>query len=130
MLALAGDFGTVATGYLQTTGYDWAGKYDPTSGSAISPLQSMTKSTNLVGSTTAAARAQRALAYISPNMSGVTVAVNYSTALSGLGNLTVANTAAETKETAMLASVGYDMGPLSVGGVYAKTSNPSASSKL
>ena len=31
MLAVAGGFGTVATGYLQTTGYDMAVKFDPTS---------------------------------------------------------------------------------------------------
>ncbi len=51
MLAVAGDFGTVATGYLQTTGYDWPVKFDPTAGSLVSPLQSMTKGANfLIGS--------------------------------------------------------------------------------
>jgi predicted porin len=85
MLAVAGGFGTFATGYLQTTGYDWAVKFDPTAGSLVSPLQSMTRGgAFLVGSATIAARAQRALAYISPDLSGVTVAVNYSTD-AGLG---------------------------------------------
>jgi predicted porin len=135
MLALAGGFGTFATGYLQTTGYDWAVKFDPMAGSVVSPLQSMTGQTNVVGSATVAARAQRALAYISPNMSGLTVAVNYSTdtglytGASGLGNLTLAEGAAETKMTAMLLSATYEAGPLAVGGVYAKTSNPSVDSK-
>jgi predicted porin len=123
MLALAGGFGTVASGYLQTTGYDWAVKFDPTAGSAVSPLQSV-NSGFLVGSTAVAARAQRALAYISPNFNGLSFAVNYATALAGLGNLTVANTANDVKVSATLASVNYDWNALSVGGVYAKTSVP------
>jgi predicted porin len=125
MLALAGDFGTAATGYLQTTGYDWGVKFDPTAGSVISPLQSMTTS-HLIGVKAVAARAQRALAYISPNMSGVTVAVNYTTALAGLGNLTLPSGAtAGLKTTAYLASVNYDWNALSVGGVYTATNNSS-----
>lgn len=129
MLAVAGDFGTFATGYLQTTGYDWATKFDPTSGSAVSPLQSMTKGTNyLIGSAALAARAQRAVAYISPNISGLTVAVNYSTDTglvgSGAGNLTLPNTSVGTKVSAALVSATYDWNDLSVGGVYAKSSSP------
>jgi predicted porin len=120
MVALAGGFGTFATGYLQTTGYDWAVKFDPTSGSAVSPLQSVTMGGNfLVGTKAGAARAQRALAYISPDLGGVTVAVNYSTALAGLGDLTVSKTAAvQSKSTAYLLSATYAGGPLTVGGVY------------
>jgi predicted porin len=129
MLAVAGDFGTFATGFLQTTGYDFAVKFDPTAGSSVSPLQSMTKATNLVGSVTAGARAPRALAYISPDLGGVTVAVNYTTDLSGgLGNLTQATGTPDTKVTAWLLSATYTGGPLSVGGVYAKTTQPSAAS--
>jgi predicted porin len=134
MLALAGDFGTFATGYLQTTGYDWAVKYDPTAGSSVSPLQSMTKGTNLVGSKTIGARAQRALAYISPDLGGVTVAVNYSTDIGavtgagGLGNLGQPTSGPDTKVTATLVSATYNGGPLSIGGVYATDSLPSAMS--
>lgn len=130
MLALAGGFGTFATGYLQTTGYDWAVKFDPTAGSLVSPLQNMTKGTNfLVGSAALGARAQRALAYISPNFSGLTLAVNYSTdtglnaASAGYGNLLIPNGTAEAKTGAMLLSANYDWNDLSVGGVYAKSSS-------
>ncbi|MFZ2162340.1 MAG: porin [Sideroxyarcus sp.] len=144
MLALAGDFGTAATGYLQTTGYDWAVKFDPTAGSFVSPLQSMTKGgVFLVGSATIAARAQRALAYISPDMNGLSFAVNYSTdtglgktadalvtALSGsaatsyagstgLGNIAQPSAGADLKVPAYLISVNYAAGPLAVGGVIA-----------
>lgn len=123
MLALAGGFGTFATGYLQTTGYDWAVKYDPTAGSSVSPLQSMA-SYNLIGANSLASRAQRAVAYISPDMSGATVALNYSTALADLGNLGIADTLPDNKVTATLLSVTYNGGPLSVGGVYAKVALP------
>jgi len=124
MLAVAGDFGTVATGYLQTTGYDMAVKFDPTAGSAVSPLQNVTKGGVFVMGTSAeGARGERAVAYISPKIAGAfTVAVNYSTSLitalggNNLGNLT---DTADTKHTAFLASVNYDQGPLAVGGAYA-----------
>jgi predicted porin len=125
MLAVAGGFGTFATGYLQTTGYDFASKFDPTAGSAVSPLE-VVNSGYLIGSSALAARAQRALAYISPDMGGVTVAVNYSTALAlgaTLGDLGQASAAASPKITATLLSATYNGGPLSVGAVYAATDN-------
>ncbi|MBI4809724.1 MAG: porin [Nitrosomonadales bacterium] len=127
MLALAGGFGTVATGFLQTTGYDFAVKFDPTSGSAVSPLQNVTKGRFLIGTAAVAARAPRALAYISPDMGGVTVAVNYSTALGGLGNLTLGSGATTgLKTTAMLLSATYTgVDKLVVGAVYADTANSS-----
>jgi predicted porin len=126
MLAVAGNFGTVATGYLQTTGYDWASKFDPTAGSAVSPLQHVA-SGFVIGSASLAARAPRAVAYISPNFSGLTVAANYTTDFAGaLGNLTLPSGATTgLKTTAYLLSATYDMGPLSVGGVYAATANDS-----
>lgn len=135
LLGLAGSFGTVATGYLQTTGYDWGSKFDVTAGSSISPLQNITNASNgntsfLIGSKAGATRAQRALAYISPDFSGFSFAVNYSTAMSGLGNLTVASSATDTNVTAALASANYDNGPLSVGLVYAGTSNPASTSNV
>lgn len=124
LLGVAGGFGTVATGYLQTTGYDWQVKFDPVAGSAVSPLQSMNQGM-LIGTIAGAARAPRALAYISPNLGGVTVAVNYSTALAGLGNLTQNNAGANSsyaKATAYLLSATYAGGPLSVGVVMASAS--------
>jgi predicted porin len=119
LLGLAGGFGTVATGYLQTTGYDWEVKFDPIAGSAVSALQSMNKSM-LIGTVAGAARAPRALAYISPNMGGVTVAVNYTTELAGgLGAITQPSTSQMAKSTAYLISGTYAEGPLAVGVVMA-----------
>jgi predicted porin len=130
MLALTGGSGTFATGFLQTAGYDWALKFDPTAGSSVSPLQSFT-AYSVIGSNTIASRSQRALAYISPDMGGMTVAVNYSTGFDfkdpgSLGNLGIADTAADKKLTATLLSATYSSGPLSVGGVYAKVVAPGA----
>ncbi len=119
LLGLAGDFGTVATGYLQTTGYDWAVKFDPVAGSLVSPLQSM-NSGMLIGATAAAARAPRALAYISPDIGGFTAAVNYTTELAGgLGAAGSASASQIVKSTAVLLSGTYSAGPLAVGAVYA-----------
>lgn len=120
MLAVAGDFGTVATGYLQTAAYDFLAKYDPIYGSGSS-AHSIVAATHLVGST--GQRAQRAVAYISPNISGLTVAVNYVTATAGLGNLTQDNVTvganAFEKDTVYMLSGNYALDALSVGAVYA-----------
>jgi len=120
-VAVAGDFGTVATGYLQTASYDFLAKYDPIYGSGSS-AHSIVASGHLVGSL--GQRAQRAVAYISPSISGLTVAVNYVTAFTGLGNLTKDDTTAGAngfdKDTALMLSGNYAVDALSVGAVYAR----------
>jgi predicted porin len=121
MLAVAGSFGTVATGYLQTAAYDFLAKYDPIYGSGSS-AHSIVAAGHLVGS--GAQRAQRAVAYISPNISGMVFAANYATTLAGLGNLTVASGATTgLKSSAVILSANYAVDALSVGAVYAKTAN-------
>lgn len=126
-VALAGSFGTVASGYLQTTGYDFAAKYDPVAGSLVSPLQSVAKGGGfLIGTTAGAARAQRALAYISPSMGGLSFALNYSTALAGTDLGAASSATTGLKSTAVLASASYAEGPISAGLVYAGTGNENA----
>lgn len=123
MLALSGGFGTVAAGYLQTTGFDFSGKFDPTAGSLVTPLGNITAANGgqfLIGNQAALKRASRALAYISPEMSGFTVALNYSTdAAGGTGNLGMAD-GTTGKKTAGLASVNYAQGPLAAAIVIAR----------
>jgi predicted porin len=120
MVALAGGFGTVAAGYLQTTGYDFAVKFDPTAGSAVDTAAAVNVSTLIQTS----GRAAHAAAYISPNLGGVTIAVNRSFDVGNTGAVAdTATTVALNKTTANLISVTYDAGPLSVGGVYAATGN-------
>jgi len=80
LVGLSGSFGTVATGRLQTTGYDFEVKYDPLGGSLVSPIQNLNSAKQfLIGTTAQAARASRAFAYTTPNLSGFTVSVDFLT---------------------------------------------------
>jgi predicted porin len=118
MLALAGDFGTVAAGYLQTAAYDFAVKFDPTAGSAVDSGAAVNP-TLLIHTSS---RSPKAIAYISPNMNGVTIAVNRALDYAVTG--AVANGATTgNKTTANILSAMYEAGPLAVGGVYVGTAN-------
>ena len=121
MVGLTGDFGTAVGGYLQTAGYDWAVKYNPVEGSTVSPLGNLTTGKFLIGSVAIGARAQRALAYISPNLSGATVAVNYTTGLDGATEFAQnATQPVQNKSSAYLLSVDYaGVQNLDIGFVYA-----------
>ena len=111
-VGLAGGFGTVVAGRLQTTGLDFT--------VAGTPLGSSTGvgATNVVGGgslISASSRADNAIAYISPSFGGVTLAVNHArvTEAAAATNVNDAN--------ATLASVSYAAGPLTAGAVYAVT---------
>jgi predicted porin len=78
------DFGTIAAGRLQTAAYDWAVAFDPLAGSSISPLQFNNGGFN-IGATAGHARANSALAYISPTFAGITLAANYALASENVG---------------------------------------------
>ena len=122
---LSGDWGTAVGGYLQTAAFDYEVKYDPTAGSSVSAYQNVAIGGNfLIQDVKGLAYGQRALAYISPDMSGLKVAVNYSTAAAGLGDLTLASGAPSANVTATLVSATYDNGPASVGLIYAGESLP------
>jgi predicted porin len=133
LLGLSGSWGTIATGFLQTTAKDFGDKYDPAAGSAVSPVMAMTKGGKqfMVGAAANATRAQRAFAYISPNMEGFSLNLNYSTALGAagggaLGNAGVPSGTADSNATATLVGLYYDQGPASVGFVYTKVGSPTA----
>ncbi|MFA7400045.1 MAG: porin [Sideroxydans sp.] len=117
-VAVAGDFGTVSTGYLQTAVYDFLAKYDPLYGSGSSAHSIIAKG-HLVGS--AGQRAQRVVAYSTPNISGAVFAVNYVTALTGnaLNQSDVAPTNNFQHDSALMLSANYAIDALSVGAVYA-----------
>jgi predicted porin len=66
----------------------------------------------LIGSTAIAARAPHAVAYISPDLGGVTVAYNHTFDFTNAGS-------SVSKVTANLLSATYAAGPLAVGAVYA-----------
>lgn len=118
MLALAGSFGTVAAGYLQTAGYDFSEKFNPTADSQVDSGHAVNP-TNFI---TTESRLPKALAYISPDMNGLTIAVNRT--LDAYVTGAVANGATSgNKTTANALSALYEAGPLAVGGVYVGTAN-------
>lgn len=116
-LGLTGGFGTAVAGRLQTTGYDFSnGGYNPVAGSALDPHNEVTAGTLI----TAASRANNAVAYISPNFSGLTFAINHAR----LNETQIASGTANTdNNNATLASVTYENGPLKAGYVYSKNSD-------
>jgi predicted porin len=132
-IGLAGDFGTVVAGYLETAGNDFGKKYDVFGGSALSPLQAITYKSGvngangfLIGTKALATRTQNAIAYISPNISGLVLAVNYTTAFAtnnttNNGNFGLATATADTQISAALFAADYTAGPLAVNLTYAAT---------
>jgi predicted porin len=123
------DYGTIAAGRLQTTGYDFENTYDPLAGSSVSPLQNVVSGFN-IGTTNAHARANNALAYISPKIvGGLTLAVNYALASENVYNTVGAagatgnlNGNPSSQVSATLVSANYAVDALAVGVVYDKQS--------
>lgn len=109
LVGLTGGFGTVAAGRLQTTAFDWQGKYETLTATAFDVTNQLTKN-NFRFNLSNDSRANNAIAYISPSMAGVTVAVNHSFAAE---QAVATNAAASLGAT--LVGVYYDNGPLSLG---------------
>jgi len=123
-VGMTGDWGTAVAGRAQTTGYDWAVKFDPLAGSQVSALQAANAvGTTLIGATATAARANNAVAYISPAIAGVTFAVNHSVYAANTADAGSDSTGAR----ANLYSATYNNGPLSVGAVVATLANETLS---
>jgi hypothetical protein len=98
------------------------GKFNPVAGTAVDALGTVNPS--YVGLISSASRAPAAAAYISPDLSGLTIAVNHSfnvleTAVAAIPS----GAKTGNKTTATLLSATYAAGPLAVGGVYAATAN-------
>jgi predicted porin len=136
------DFGTIAAGRLQTTAYDWEVSFDPLAGSSISALQFANSGFN-IGTIAGHARANNALAYISPAVYGVTLAVNYALASENTGTIaqsivttgTVYPTGTpvgqpSTQASAFLLSLNTKADNLAAGFVYDKQSANTAFSPL
>jgi predicted porin len=112
LVGLTGGFGTVAAGRLQTTAFDWQAKYITLGATAFDGYNKMTGNYRI--NLTNDSRADNAVAYISPSMGGVTVAVNHAFALEQAASATANNI------SATLVGVYYDNGPVSVGFVGEK----------
>jgi len=123
LLGLTGGFGTVAAGRLQTTGYDWVVKYQTLAATAFDAANLVTSKGGFRVNTGADVRADNALAYISPNFSGFTVALNTASAIEQTAGTapTVGGPVAGTVHGSLranLASVDYTNGPIAAGLVY------------
>ena len=112
-VGLTGGFGTAVAGRLQTTAFDWQVKYLTLGATAFDVHNAMTK-TGFRINLTNDSRASNAVAYISPSMGGVTVALNHTFAAEQQSAVTASNT------SATMVGVYYDNGPLSVGFVGEK----------
>lgn len=131
MVALSGNFGTVAAGYLQTTAYTWAVTFNPVEGSTVSPLNNVVKAGGFLTSATSGYnRLPHALAYTSPSFNGVTIGANYSSSVAdtdpNIGHS--GSIATGLKTTAGMVSVNYATGPVAAGFVYVKNANDSTAS--
>jgi len=115
LLGLTGGFGTVAAGRLQTTGYDWVVKYQTLAATAFDAINLVTGVGGFRVNTGKDVRADNALAYISPNFSGFTFALNTASAIEQAVGVAPA---AATSIRANLASVDYTNGPIAAGLVY------------
>jgi predicted porin len=119
-VGLAGGFGTVVAGRLQSPGYVYTGMYDALASSQISPQAILAGNAKLIGgavnSTIAPnnnARVNNSIAYLSPNFSG----------FSGVLAYAAGEQAAGPKEGVWALGLNYATGPFSIGFVHHKISN-------
>lgn len=128
-VGLAGGFGTVVAGRLQTPGYGLSVKYDPLAGSgALSAVGNLTRTfaAGSISAVNANARVNNGIAYVSPNISGLVTTVAYA-----VGETNTSG-AAVTQNVVGL-SADYSNGPIAVGFGYHAIANignaPSPDSK-
>lgn len=110
LLGLTGGFGTVAAGRLQTASYDWMVKYQTLVATAFDAANLVSGKGGFRVNTGVDARADNALAYISPSFGGLTLAVNHAKAVEQ-----TAHAIEQTTTTANIFSADYTNGPLAVG---------------
>jgi predicted porin len=116
-LGLAGGFGTVVAGRLQTPGY-YVGKFDALASAAISPQAILAANRGVTIAPSNNGRVNNAAAYISPTFSGFSAVAAY-----GFGEETV-NRA--DKESVIGLGLNYANGPIAAGYVYHKVNNVGA----
>jgi predicted porin len=125
-VGLAGSFGAVVAGRLQTPGY-YVGKFDALASAAISPQAILAKGLMIggaVASTIAPSnngRLNSAAAYLSPNFGGFSAVVAGSTSNYISEDATVTDTA--TDQGAWALGLNYAIGPVAVGFVHHNIQN-------
>jgi predicted porin len=117
-VGLSGGFGTVRAGWLQDAGYYWAGKFDPTAGSAVDSVAATNPTTYI----TTSGRINSAIDYTSPNMSGFSVEISHSFN-QGIDPAPPSGATTGNLTTVTVVNAMYDAGPLAVGFAYASDAN-------
>jgi len=115
-VGLTSNYGTVVAGRLQTAGYDWACSVNPLAGGAFATNDKLNGRTLLACGSTG--RADNAVAYISPNFAGVTVALNTARLTESRNNLTA--NPSNQDSTAYLGSVNYQVAGLNATAIYTR----------
>lgn len=116
-VGLTGGFGTVVAGRLQTAGLDFTVAGSALGGSASLGAINQVNDNSALGNglVNAAARANNAVAYISPSFGGLTLAVNHARAPMGAEG---SEPAKGTDASASLIAADYQNGAVSAGAVY------------
>ena len=114
-VGLAGGFGTVVAGRLQSPGYVYTGMYDALASSKVSPQAILSTYGKMIGGVTGStispsdyARVNNAIAYLSPNFSGFSGVLAYSAGEQATGD----------KEGVWALGLNYAAGPLGIGFVH------------
>lgn len=109
-VGLTGGFGTVVGGRLDGVRYNVWGKYDPFANGTVGNMTQLTPQVD---------RADNAVAYISPNFSGLTVTLAYSSNIAGSeGAVAGVGDGNEGDNRLMTVMLAYDNGPLSLTADY------------
>lgn len=128
LVGLAGSFGTVAAGRMQTTGYDFACATGPLAGGIFDAYNKVGLGGTQLLTCGGGGRANNAFAYISPSFGGLSLAYNHGRVSEGVATGaapfytgTPGATGAKFSDAyANLFSATYDAGPVAVRGVYSK----------
>jgi predicted porin len=119
-IGLAGTWGSVNVGRLQSAAYDWDCTTAPLAGSGLDAKSKLAG--HMLLSCGGGGRVNNAIAYNSPNFSGFTFAVNHTRVTenqNGVG-VAVANPILDNDGYANIIAGGYNNGPLSINAVWSK----------
>jgi len=126
-LGLTGNFGTVVAGRLQNPGYNFAVKYDTMGASINSPVGQLSDNAGLsITARGALGRLDNAVAYVSPNFSGLTIVGAY--AFGEQIKNDVVRGDDKSPQAVMALAAEYAIGDLNVGAVYHKLNDIGATS--
>lgn len=124
MIGVTNDaMGTLQAGYLPSEGYAFSLEFDPFAEGGADPMGAMINGGGfLIGWTGGANHGDHAIDYTTPDFGGFKFELGHQTANDAAGTGLVTSSGVKNN-TGTLLSANYDTGPLSLGAVYATTSN-------